>query len=219
MLRSRPGAALVAALVVVQILASAHASMMAIDLASEFLKVSLIKPGRTPISIVVNEMSKRKTPALVGFSSLGERLLGEEASSFAVRYPETTYARAMELLGKSAGDPTIAHMLKDHRWGDSTQHASVRHQVSRQPPCSPAQQLLRVYIGLGAATCRGAHQSVCTHVHVPPTFHTTHLHACTCSHAVQPLHAAHSLQPAPNPAACTRQICSVYSLAACPTRL
>mmetsp|Transcript_27424 Transcript_27424/g.69745 ORF Transcript_27424/g.69745 Transcript_27424/m.69745 type:complete len:1029 (-) Transcript_27424:524-3610(-) len=94
-------------------LATAQASIMAIDLGSEYLKVSLIKPGRTPIAIVVNEMSKRKTPALVGFAN-GERLLGEEASSFSVRYPETIVARAQDLLGKSADDPTIGRMLKDY---------------------------------------------------------------------------------------------------------
>ena len=87
--------------------------MIAIDLGAEFLKISLIKPGRTPISIVINEMSKRKAPALVGFVN-GERLLGEEALSFAVRYPETTIARARDLLGKPASDPTIAQMIKEH---------------------------------------------------------------------------------------------------------
>lgn len=86
---------------------------MPIDLGSEYLKVSLIKPGRTPISIVVNEMSKRKSPALVSFVN-GERLLGEEAFSFAVRYPESTVSRAHELLGKPADDPTIGRMLKDY---------------------------------------------------------------------------------------------------------
>ena len=87
--------------------------MMAVDLGSEYLKVSLIKPGRTPIAVVVNEMSKRKTPALVGFSG-DERLMGEEAFSFAVRYPETTYARARDMLARPADHPVLTKMLKDH---------------------------------------------------------------------------------------------------------
>jgi hypoxia up-regulated 1 len=91
-----------------------QASLMAVDLGSEFIKVSLIKPGRTPISIVVNEMSKRKTPALVGFAPDGERLLGEEAFSFAARYPETVYARTRDLLGKTAEDETLKAMLDEH---------------------------------------------------------------------------------------------------------
>lgn len=86
---------------------------MSIDLGSEFLKVCLVKPGRTPISIAVNEMSKRKSPALVGVVN-GDRLLGEEAFSFAVRYPEFIVQRARDLLGKDPEDPTIAAMFEQH---------------------------------------------------------------------------------------------------------
>lgn len=89
------------------------AALMSIDLGSEYLKVCLVKPGRTPISIAVNEMSKRKSPALVGIVN-GERLLGEEAFSFAVRYPESIIHRARDLLGKDPDDPTIAGLLNEH---------------------------------------------------------------------------------------------------------
>ena len=93
--------------------AIASASMIAVDLGSEFLKVSLIKPGKTPIAIVGNEMSKRKTPAIVGFSTPAlERLLGEEASSFAVRFPETTYFRVRDMLARPADHPIVTKMLK-----------------------------------------------------------------------------------------------------------
>ncbi|GIL45761.1 hypothetical protein Vafri_2912 [Volvox africanus] len=92
---------------------AATAALMSIDLGSEYLKVCLVKPGRTPISIAVNEMSKRKSPALVGIVN-GERLLGEEAFSFAVRYPEFIFQRARDLLGKDPDDPTIAAMLSEH---------------------------------------------------------------------------------------------------------
>ena len=34
----------------------AHGAIMAVDLGSEWLKVSVVKPGRSPFSIVVNEM-------------------------------------------------------------------------------------------------------------------------------------------------------------------
>ncbi|GIL71901.1 hypothetical protein Vretimale_636 [Volvox reticuliferus] len=108
----RRGAAF--ALACVALLAhSATAALMSIDLGSEYLKVCLVKPGRTPISIAVNEMSKRKSPALVGIVN-GERLLGEEAFSFAVRYPESIFQRARDLLGKDPDDPTIAAMLNEH---------------------------------------------------------------------------------------------------------
>ncbi len=113
-MRARPWAPALALLALLAAASGVRGSLIAVDLGSEFLKVSLIKPGRTPIAIVVNEMSKRKSPALVGFSPAGERLLGEEAFSFAVRYPDTTFMRARDLLGKKADDPGILAMLKDH---------------------------------------------------------------------------------------------------------
>ncbi|KAJ6749506.1 hypothetical protein OIU85_000172 [Salix viminalis] len=45
-------------------------------------------------------MSKRKTPALVAFQS-GTRLLGEEASGIAARYPDKVYSHLRDMLGKS----------------------------------------------------------------------------------------------------------------------
>ena len=71
---------------------AAAAPLMAIDFGGEFIKVSVVKPGRTPISIVPNEMSKRRTSAAVAFVN-GDRLLGEEAAALAVRYPDRVYTR------------------------------------------------------------------------------------------------------------------------------
>jgi hypoxia up-regulated 1 len=93
---------------------SAAASLVAIDLGSENLKVCLVKPGRTPISIVVNEMSRRKTPALVGLVD-GERVVGEEAASLAIRFPAGIYAELRNLLGRSAADAEVARLLAAHR--------------------------------------------------------------------------------------------------------
>lgn len=50
-------------LVVLSIGQAMAAPLMAVDLGSEFIKVSVVKPGRTPISVVINEMSKRRTSA------------------------------------------------------------------------------------------------------------------------------------------------------------
>lgn len=71
---------------------AAAGPLMAIDFGGEFIKVSVVKPGRTPISIVPNEMSKRRTTAAVAFVN-GDRLLGEEAAALAVRYPDRVYTR------------------------------------------------------------------------------------------------------------------------------
>lgn len=79
----------------------AAAALFAIDLGTEFLKVSVVKPGRIPISIVINEMSKRKTPALVGFVS-GDRLVGEEAAALTARHPDKIVSHLRDLLGRPA---------------------------------------------------------------------------------------------------------------------
>ena len=76
-----------------QVGAARGAPLMVVDLGGEFVKVAAIKAGRTPISIVPNEMSKRRTSAQVAFVD-GQRLLGEEAAALGVRYPGRVYARS-----------------------------------------------------------------------------------------------------------------------------
>lgn len=51
-----------------------------------------MKSGRTPISVVLNEASKRKSSAQVAFVD-GARLFGDEAAALNVKYPEKVYAR------------------------------------------------------------------------------------------------------------------------------
>lgn len=95
-----------------QLLLGCQASLMAIDLGSEFIKVSLVKPGRTPISVVVNEMSRRKSPAMVGLIN-EDRVIGEEAFTMLGRYPERIVQFATNLLGRLPDDPTIERTFKD----------------------------------------------------------------------------------------------------------
>lgn len=63
------------------------------------MKVAVVnlKPGQAPISIVINEMSKRKTPSLVAFHS-GNRLIGEEASNLVARYPSKVYSHLRQFV-------------------------------------------------------------------------------------------------------------------------
>lgn len=103
---------LLLALLALSAASAVQASLMAVDLGSEFVKVCLVKPGRTPISIVVNEMSKRKAPALVGLVD-GDRVVGEEAFSLAIRYPTHIYPQLRNLLGFSAADGEVQRQLKD----------------------------------------------------------------------------------------------------------
>lgn len=85
-------------------------AVLAIDLGSESLKVALVRAGKVPITIVLNEMSRRKTPALVAFVD-GERLVGEDAATVAVRYPERVYGRLRELLGTPHDAPHLLALL------------------------------------------------------------------------------------------------------------
>ena len=64
--------------------------------AGESLRISVVKSGRTPISVVLNEASKRKSSAQVAFVD-GARLLGDEAAALGVKYPDRVYARQVPL--------------------------------------------------------------------------------------------------------------------------
>lgn len=81
-----------------------ESAVSSVDLGSEWGKVAVVnlKPGQSPISIAINEMSKRKSPALVAFHS-GTRLLGEEAAGIVARYPEKVYSQVRDMLGKPYG--------------------------------------------------------------------------------------------------------------------
>lgn len=91
-------AVLVAAAVAVP---PASAAVSSIDLGSEWLKVAAVHlaPGRVPIGVAINEMSKRKSPALAALAD-GNRLAGEEAAGITARHPSKVFARARDLLAK-----------------------------------------------------------------------------------------------------------------------
>lgn len=81
--------------------APARSAVSSVDLGSEWIKVAVvnIKPGQSPITVAINEMSKRKSPALVAFQP-GARLLGEEAAGLVARYPDKVFSQVRDLLGK-----------------------------------------------------------------------------------------------------------------------
>ncbi|GJM86611.1 hypothetical protein PR202_ga02488 [Eleusine coracana subsp. coracana] len=92
-------AVLVAAAIAVPPASAAVVS--SIDLGSEWLKVAAVHlaPGRVPIAVAINEMSKRKSPALAALAD-GNRLIGEEAAGITARHPSKVFARARDLLAK-----------------------------------------------------------------------------------------------------------------------
>ncbi|PKI52700.1 hypothetical protein CRG98_026909 [Punica granatum] len=86
------------------ILVPSRSAVSSLDFGSEWLKVAVvnIKKGQSPITIAINEMSKRKSPALVAFQS-GTRLLGEEAAGLVARHPDKVYSQIRDLIGKPFG--------------------------------------------------------------------------------------------------------------------
>ncbi|GMI70105.1 heat shock protein 70 [Hibiscus trionum] len=83
-------------------LIKSESAVSSIDLGSEWLKVAVVnlKPGQSPITIAINEMSKRKSPALVAFQS-ETRLLAEEAAGIVARYPDKVFSNLRDMVGKS----------------------------------------------------------------------------------------------------------------------
>ena len=73
--------------------------VLGIDFGGENIKATLVQAGKTPISIVLTEMTKRKSPSLVAFHN-GERLVGEAASNIGVRFPTKIISGAKLALGK-----------------------------------------------------------------------------------------------------------------------
>ncbi|KAL6522982.1 hypothetical protein OROHE_016488 [Orobanche hederae] len=78
-----------------------ESAVASIDLGSEWMKVAVVnlKPGQPPISIAINEMSKRKTPSLISFHA-DSRLIGEESLNLLARYPSKVYSNLPLLLAK-----------------------------------------------------------------------------------------------------------------------
>lgn len=58
------------------------------------------------MEIVLNKESKRKTPMAVSFRD-GERLIGDDALSVAVRFPANAYLYFTDLLGKKIDNPMV----------------------------------------------------------------------------------------------------------------
>ena len=116
------------AVVVSVCVASARAALLGVDLGGEYLKVSLVKPGKIPISIAVNAMTKRRTPAVWGIVK-GERLLGEDAAAIVPRYPEKVIFNARELVGVPFSEDMERELFTKH---------GLKYEFDRDPNTSGA---------------------------------------------------------------------------------
>ncbi|GMT16780.1 hypothetical protein PFISCL1PPCAC_8077, partial [Pristionchus fissidentatus] len=88
------------------IFVDASFAAMSIDLGSQYLKMGVIKQG-SPMEIVLNKESRRKTPTLIGMRN-GERFFSEPAAQLSLRFPKSVFIHINDVLGKDEG-----HVLVD----------------------------------------------------------------------------------------------------------
>lgn len=82
-----------------------NGAVVGIDFGSEFIKVSLVRPGST-FHIVLDETSKRKIPAIVAFDAR-ERQFGNNALGLTVKKADSSYMFMQRLLGKKIDSPEV----------------------------------------------------------------------------------------------------------------
>ena len=95
--------------------ACTSAAVIGIDLGTEFIKIGIAKPG-SPVDVVLNEQSKRKTPAMIGWRG-SERHFGEPAKALSTRFPLTMFKNVNFLMGKSfnKSSPLFARLSNLYR--------------------------------------------------------------------------------------------------------
>jgi len=89
-----------------------QSNVIGIDFGSDTMKIAIVKPG-SPIEIVSNFQSKRKTPTIISFYR-GERLFGSDAYALMGRKPELTITKFQRMLGRSADHPIVQEVKKQY---------------------------------------------------------------------------------------------------------
>ncbi|SCZ94651.1 BZ3500_MvSof-1268-A1-R1_Chr12-3g04022 [Microbotryum saponariae] len=79
------------------------ASLLAIDLGTDALKASLVKPG-VPFDVLLTKEGRRKTPVVMTIRK-GERSFGGEAVNLATRFPQDTFSSLKLVLGHPSSHP------------------------------------------------------------------------------------------------------------------
>lgn len=88
------------------------ASVIGIDFGTEFLKVSLISPGKSFV-IIENTTTKRKTENAIAFYNK-ERFYESEATNKRTRVPRNTFVFLNKFLGALANDEEIIRISKQN---------------------------------------------------------------------------------------------------------
>jgi hypoxia up-regulated 1 len=110
--------------------ALAASAVLGVDLGTEYIKASLVKPG-IPLDIVLTKDSRRKETSAVAFKPeknpqsglFPERLYGSDAVALAARFPGDVYPNLKTLLGLPADNSVV----KDY----SLRHPALRLETEK----------------------------------------------------------------------------------------
>ncbi|EPE07129.1 heat shock protein 70-like protein [Ophiostoma piceae UAMH 11346] len=102
--------------------ALAASAVLGVDLGTEFIKASLVKPG-IPLEIVLTKDSRRKETSAVAFKppsngapvadAWPERAYGSDAMAIAARFPGDVYPNLKTLLGLTVTDNSVVQEYAD----------------------------------------------------------------------------------------------------------
>lgn len=103
---------LVFCIVLALISKTTYGNVIGLDFGSDAMKVAIVQPG-SPLDIVGNFQSKRKTPTCITFYR-NERMFGADAMALMSRKPELTFSKAYSLLGRNIDHPLVKEVLKQY---------------------------------------------------------------------------------------------------------
>ncbi|CAF0809407.1 unnamed protein product [Rotaria sp. Silwood1] len=85
-------------------------TVIGIDLGTTYSCVGIYK--NCHVEIIENDQGSRITPSFVGFTSNGERLVGDAAKNLLTTNPESTIFHMKRLIGRQFDDPMVTHDIK-----------------------------------------------------------------------------------------------------------
>ncbi|CAK7275531.1 lumenal Hsp70 protein [Sporothrix epigloea] len=97
-------------------------AVLGIDLGTEYIKSTLVKPG-IPLEIVLTKDSRRKETAVVAFKTpqngaktgvYPERAYGSDAIALAARFPGDVFPNLKTILGLTMENPIVAEYMSHH---------------------------------------------------------------------------------------------------------
>ena len=101
-------------------------AILGVDLGSLYMKVALVQRN-SPLEIVTNMHSKRKTEQMVLFDA-GSRFYGADASSLMARKPHLTPSQMSVMLGREADHPSV-QVLKERHYHFTPEYNETRSGV------------------------------------------------------------------------------------------